>query len=52
MHIFCKFFGHSRCKRQAYPAGRTWVSVCRRCGIRLRRVAPGRWVQRQAFGQR
>ena len=49
--ILCKLFGHRRCTRHAYHAGATWVSVCRRCGVKLKRVAPGKWIARRRPNQ-
>ena len=43
MNLFCRLFGHSRSKRRAPPVAGLWISHCRRCDIRLIRLAPGEW---------
>jgi hypothetical protein len=40
----CNLIGHRRSKRWARPAAGTWTSECKRCGTRLERIGPGRWL--------
>ena len=42
--LFCLLGFHKRSRGLAYDNGETIVSVCRHCGIAMKKQQDGRWV--------
>ena len=44
MRLLCLFGFHKRSRGQAHDDGHDMVSVCRRCGVPMKRSRTGEWA--------